>query len=93
MYYLSSIAIPLYYIHKVPFFGKAAQFLLPTANWPTWKWRWLDTFDWYTPKYQWKHTWTEVYRWYKEAGFHDIELYDNYKDSAITTICMRGRKT
>jgi SAM-dependent methyltransferase len=92
MYYLSAIAVPLYYVHKIPFFGKAAQFLLPTANWPKWKWRWLDTFDWYTPKFQWKHTWPEVYRWYKETCFDDIELYDENKDSALTQICMKGKK-
>lgn len=93
LYYLSSISIPLYYIHRIPFFGKAAQFLLPTANWPRWKWRWLDTFDWYTPKYQWKHTWPEVFRWFKESGFTDIELNHENKDSSITQICMRGKKT
>lgn len=92
MYYLSAIAVPLYYIHKVPFFGKAAQFLLPTANWPKWRWRWLDTFDWYTPKYQWKHTWPEVYRWFKEEGFTDIELYQEDKETVLAQICMRGRK-
>ncbi len=92
MYYLSAVAVPLYYIHKIPFLGKAAQFLLPTANWSKWKWRWLDTFDWYTPKYQWKHTWSEVYRWFKDAGFRDMELYDDGKDSALTQICMKGKK-
>ena len=85
MYILSSIAIPLYYIHKIPFLGPALQFAFPTANWPKWKWRWLDTFDWYTPKYQWKHTYPEVYRWFKENGFSDMELFDY-------PVCMRGKK-
>jgi ubiquinone/menaquinone biosynthesis C-methylase UbiE len=92
MYYLSSIAEPLYYIHKIPFFGRAAQFLLPTANWPNRRWRWLDTFDWYTPKYQWKHTWPEVYKWFREEGFTEIELYQKDKESSIYHICMRGKK-
>lgn len=85
MYIFSAIAIPLYYVHKIPFLGPALQFAFPTANWPKWKWRWLDTFDWYTPKYQWKHTYPEVYRWYKESGFKDIEIFDY-------PICMRGKK-
>lgn len=85
MYVLSAVSIPLYYIHKIPFLGPALQFALPTANWPKWKWRWLDTFDWYTPKYQWKHTYPEVYRWYMENGFSDMELFDY-------PICMRGEK-
>lgn len=86
MYILSAISIPLYYIHKIPFLGPALQFALPTANWPKWKWRWLDTFDWYTPKYQWKHTYPEVYRWYVENGFKDMELFDY-------PVCMKGRKS
>lgn len=86
MYIISAIAIPLYYIHKIPFLGPALQFAFPTANWPKWKWRWLDTFDWYTPKYQWKHTYPEVYRWYKEGGFKDIELFDY-------PVCMKGYKS
>ncbi len=91
MYYLSAIAIPLYYVHKIPFFGKIAQAILPTANWPNWRWRWLDTFDWYTPKYQWKHTWPEIFKWFKEAGFTDIELFEEDL-SGLSQICMRGRK-
>lgn len=85
MYILSAISIPLYYIHTIPFLGPALQFALPTANWPKWRWRWLDTFDWYTPKYQWKHTYPEVYQWYKDNGFENIELFDY-------PVCMRGKK-
>ena len=92
MYYLSSIAVPLYYLHKIPFLGKAAQFLLPTANWPDRRWRWLDTFDWYTPKFQWKHTWPEVFQWYKEEGFTEIELFQENNESSLAQICMRGKK-
>ena len=83
MYLFSAVAVPLYYIHKVPLIGPAFQFAFPTANWPEWKWRWLDTFDWYTPKYQWKHTYPEVYRWFAENGFKDMELFDY-------PVCMRG---
>ncbi|MBM4144864.1 MAG: methyltransferase domain-containing protein [Nitrospira sp.] len=93
MYYLSSVAMPLYYIHKIPFFGKAAQFLLPTANWPKRRWRWLDTFDWYTPKYQWKHTWPEVFKWFRDEGFSGIELFQEDKEGSLGQICMKGRKS
>lgn len=92
VYYLSSIAVPLYYVHKIPLIGRAAQFLLPTANWPDRQWRWLDTLDWYAPKYQWKHTWPEVYQWFREEGFTDIELFSETRDDSLTQICMRGRK-
>jgi SAM-dependent methyltransferase len=34
----------------------------------------LDTFDWYSPRYQFKFTITEVISWFKEAGLTDIEV-------------------
>ncbi len=92
MYYISSIAVPFYYAYKVPLFGKAVQFFLPISNCKKWKGRWLDTFDWYSPKYQWKHTWPEVYRWFEEEGFTDIKLLDEHRESSLTQICMRGKK-
>ena len=92
LYYLSSISIPLYYVHKIPFFGRAVQFLLPTANWPDRRWRWLDTFDWYSPRYQWKHTWPEVFRWYEDEGFTDIKLFEHSREESLAQICARGRK-
>jgi len=82
----------LYYIHKVPFLGKVTQLLLPTSMWPDWRWRWLDTLDWYTPRYQWKHSWPEVYRWFQEAGLRDMDLFQESRDSSLGLICMRGRK-
>jgi SAM-dependent methyltransferase len=85
MYGFSAIAIPLYYMHKIPFIGPVLQYAFPTSNSPKWKWRWLDTFDWYTPKYQWKHTYPEVYRWFQEKGFSDMELFDH-------PVCIKGRK-
>jgi len=85
VYYLSTIAIPLYYVHKIPYLGNGLQWLLPTANWSDWRWRWLDTFDWYVPIYQNKHTYPEVFRWFKEARFTEIEIFDH-------PICIRGKK-
>lgn len=85
VYYLSTVAIPLYYIHKLPHIGRGFQWLFPTANWPDWRWRWLDTFDWYTPKYQNKHTYPEVFKWFKEEGFTEIEIFEH-------PIFIRGKK-
>jgi len=84
-YVLSAAAIPLYFIYRLPLVGGFFQLLFPIAMYPHWKWRWLDTFDWYTPRYQWKHTYPEVFRWYREAGFRDLELFD-------FPVCMRGFK-
>jgi ubiquinone/menaquinone biosynthesis C-methylase UbiE len=68
----SRVAIPLYHLHRLPVIGLVTGNLLPTSTNPDPEWRWLDTFDWYSPRYQWKHTYEEVEGWFKEAGFVDI---------------------
>jgi uncharacterized protein YbaR (Trm112 family)/ubiquinone/menaquinone biosynthesis C-methylase UbiE len=85
VYYVSALAIPLYFLHRLPVVGRVSQALLPTNTHPDWRWRWLDTFDWYTPKYQWKHRYPEVLRWFREAGFSDLYVADE-------PICVRGLK-
>lgn len=56
-----------------------------THNYPDYRWRVLDTFDWYSPRYQFKHSYPEVCRWFREAGLTDIEPLD-------FDVCVRGRK-
>jgi uncharacterized protein YbaR (Trm112 family) len=85
VYYGSALAIPLYFVHRLPVVGRISQALLPTNTHPDWRWRWLDTFDWYTPRYQWKHRYPEVLRWFREAGFSDLYVADE-------PICVRGLK-
>jgi SAM-dependent methyltransferase len=80
---LSSVAVPLYYPYRLPWLGKVLQFVSPISMHPHWRARWLDTFDWYTPKYQWKHSHPEVYEWFRENGCADIEI-------AKEPIRMRG---
>jgi hypothetical protein len=76
MWLLSSAAIPLYYLYRLPVLGKALRLALPISMESNWRWRWLDTFDWYTPIFQWKYLYPEVYRWFRDAGFEDVELFD-----------------
>ena len=83
---LSALAIPAYYLYRLPLLGKICQQLAPISMHRDWRWRWLDTFDWYTPEYQWKHWYPEVYRWFRANGFLDVEIFDN-------PLCMRGVKT
>jgi len=83
---LSALAIPAYYVYRVPVLGKVFQALMPISMHRDWRWRWLDTFDWYTPTYQWKHWYPEVYRWFRANGFLDVEIFDS-------PLCMRGVKT
>jgi SAM-dependent methyltransferase len=67
------IAIPLYHMQRVPVLRTITAMALPTSLNPDPEWRWLDTFDWYSPRYQWKHTYEEVERWFEEAGLRQIE--------------------
>jgi len=86
MFAISAVAIPLYYPYRIPVLGKILQLLCPISSHPDWHWRWLDTFDWYTPKYQWKFYYPEIFRWFRANGFLDIEVFDD-------PIRMRGIKT
>jgi SAM-dependent methyltransferase len=51
----------------------------------TYDWRVLDTFDWYSPRFQFKHSYPEVFRWFRDAGLVDIDLRD-------VEVSVRGRK-
>jgi SAM-dependent methyltransferase len=82
---LSAAAVPLYYVYQLPVLGKLLHLVCPISLHPNWRWRWLDTFDWYMPHYQWKVLYPEVFRWFRENGFHDVEIFDH-------PIRMRGFK-
>lgn len=68
----SRVAIPLYHVHRTSLVGRVTSVLLPTTMDPDPVWRWLGTFDWYSPRYQWKHTYEEVEGWFREAGLTDL---------------------
>jgi SAM-dependent methyltransferase len=76
MWALSTVAIPLYYVYRIPVVGKAFRLAAPISMEPEARWRWLDTFDWYTPKYQFKYLYPEIFRWFRDNGFHDVEIFD-----------------
>ena len=86
MFAISAIAVPLYYLYRLPVLGRVLRLLPLISLHPSWRWRWLDTFDWYTPRYQWKLLYPEVFRWFRTSGFLDIEVFDD-------PIRMRGVKT
>jgi SAM-dependent methyltransferase len=76
MWALSSIAIPLYYLYRTPVLGKVFRLAAPISMEPDARWRWLDTFDWYTPKYQFKYLYPEIFQWFRQNGFQDVEIFD-----------------
>ena len=88
------VAVPVFYntqqvLKKVPVAGKPAaglvQHVFPVKHHKDPEARMLDTFDWYSPKYQSKHTYEQVFRWYEAMGMEDMRIGDS-------SIAVRGRK-
>ena len=71
---LCHAAVPIYFVYKVPILGLFLRWVLPVSNHPRAEWRVLDTFDWYSPKYQWKHSYEEVFPWFEENGLTSIRV-------------------
>ena len=85
--------VPLYGLHQVlrriPLAGRPASSLLahliPMSFNKDREWRILDTFDWYSPRYQSKHTYEEVFRWFESCGLEDLRVIEQ-------PISVQGRK-
>jgi len=73
---LSSVAVPLYWLYRVPVVGRLLSVALPISMEPKWRWRWLDTFDWYSPTHQSKYLYPEVFRWFTENGLTVVDIPD-----------------
>ena len=73
---LSAVAVPLYWMYRVPVVGRLLSAALPISMEPMWRWRWLDTFDWYSPTHQSKHLYPEVFRWFTENGMTVVDIRD-----------------
>jgi SAM-dependent methyltransferase len=87
-------AVPFFYhldrgLRKIPIVGKPLAGLVhhvfPVNRNPDPEIRILDTFDWYSPKYQSKHTYEQVFRWMESCGLRDLNV-------AEIGIGVRGRK-
>ncbi len=73
---LCHLAIPWYHVCRLPLVGDLLWTVFPISRHPNPDWRVLDTFDWYSPRYQSLHTFPEVYRWFQGEGLVDIILLD-----------------
>lgn len=59
---------------RLPTFAhQAVNVLIPCSEHPDPEWRVLNTYDWYSPRYQWKHSYEEVEQWLRDAGLIQIE--------------------
>jgi SAM-dependent methyltransferase len=74
LHVLSYAAAPLYYLWTLPVIGWLLRSLAFISLERDWRWRVLDTFDWYSPRYQSWHTHHEVFGWFKENSFERIEV-------------------
>lgn len=66
------VAIPLGRWQKKSRVGPIWNILMPVSQHPHPDWRWLDTFDWYSPRYQHKHSAREVEGWFRSGGLEDV---------------------
>jgi 2-polyprenyl-3-methyl-5-hydroxy-6-metoxy-1,4-benzoquinol methylase/uncharacterized protein YbaR (Trm112 family) len=87
------IAVPVLYnlnrgLQKIPLAGPpvagAIHHIFPVNRQSDPEARVLDTFDWYSPKYQSKHTYEQVFRWFEDMGLEDLHV-------AEVPISVRGR--
>jgi SAM-dependent methyltransferase len=88
------VAVPFFYhtergIRRVPLVGPPVagtiHHVFPVNRQKSPEARMLDTFDWYSPRYQSKHTYEQVFRWYEAMGMEDMRIGE-------TAIAVRGRK-
>jgi ubiquinone/menaquinone biosynthesis C-methylase UbiE len=70
-----------------PFLGYQVRAALPMSEHADAQWTILDTFDWYSPRFQWKHDESEVRRWFEELGFEDVRRMPER-----TMVSVRGRR-
>ncbi|MGI9145249.1 MAG: methyltransferase domain-containing protein [Chloroflexota bacterium] len=74
LHVLSYGAAPLYYLWTLPVLGWLLRSVAFISLERDWRWRVLDTFDWYSPRYQSWHTHHEVFGWFKENGLEQVEV-------------------
>lgn len=74
LYILSYVGIPLDAMKHLPKIGRFVDATFESGGGSNWRMTVLQTFDWYSPKYQWKHTNSEVAEWFNEAGFSNLYI-------------------
>jgi len=69
---LCRAAVPLGKWQARSRFGPLCHKLFPVSWHSDPTWRWLDTFDWYSPRYQHKHSYEEVEAWFRSVGLEEV---------------------
>jgi len=66
---LSKVLVKLYWVYRrLPYLWH----IIPISMHKDKEWRLLDTFDWYSPKYQFKFSTEEVLTWFREMALDDL---------------------
>ena len=76
LYSFCTLSIPLYYLYRIPVMGHCLKAIFLISMEKDWRWRLLDTFDWYSPKFMSKHTHAEVFRWFEESALKGIKVFE-----------------
>lgn len=76
LYAFAHVAVPIHHLRRVPGLRVVPDVLVPMSGHPKARWRILDTFDWYSPRYQWKHTYQEVFRWFEDQDLVNVRVLD-----------------
>ena len=76
LYALCHIAIPLYYLYRIPGIRQIGMGIFPINMDRRATWRVLDTFDCYSPAYQTYHNFPQVFEWFEQAGLRDIRAIE-----------------
>jgi len=86
---LCYIAVPMYYVSKIPALGPfITRLLVPVSiHPPNHRWRVGNTFDLYSPQYAFCYDHVEVFRWYENAGL--IRIRPVAPDSGISYIATK----
>lgn len=88
LYTLCHVSVPWYYLNRVPLLRHLTSRLWHISDDPWWRWRVLDTFDWYSPQYQSHHRYPEINSWFVSCGFDRVTAKEP-PVSAIGVKCDR----
>jgi SAM-dependent methyltransferase len=68
---LSKVLVKTYRLNMV---SRYIRVILPISALPDPEERLLDTFDWYSPRYQFKFTTPEVLNWFRQMGLEELKV-------------------
>lgn len=74
LYALCHLSVPWYHLNRTPVVRHVSARLWHISEHPWWRWRVLDTFDWYSPAFQSHHRYPEVAAWFAECGFAGVTV-------------------